>query len=50
VISVTASGGGPGNSVNLLGSAGDAYPEGQASLNGTPIPGDLAFQYACSRQ
>lgn len=50
VISVTASGGGPGNSVNLLGSATDAYPDGQASLNGTPIPGDLAFQYACSRQ
>jgi len=48
-ITVTASGGNPGDSVNLLGSSVDAYPDGVARRNGAVIPGDLVFQYGCSR-
>lgn len=49
VITVTASGGAPGDSLTLWGSDGDAYPGGEARRNGERIGGDLAFRYGCSR-
>jgi hypothetical protein len=28
--------------------ARDVYPQGEASVNGGPIPGDLVFRYVCA--
>jgi hypothetical protein len=50
VVTVTASGGTPGDTVIVLGSTADAYRDGEARIDGQPIPGDLAFRYGCSRQ
>src|SRR5262245_25784030 len=48
VIAVTASGGAPGDSVTVFGSTANAYADGEARINGTPVPGDLAFRYGCT--
>jgi hypothetical protein len=50
VIEITAQGGTPHDSVTVYGSATDVYPDGAAYLNGTRLPGDVAFRYGCSRE
>ncbi len=38
-----------GNSLGVWHSQGDAYPHGQALIDGTPIEGDLVFRYGCAQ-
>jgi hypothetical protein len=50
LISVTASGGAPGNSISVYGSTAATYPDGEARRDAVPIPGDLVFQYGCTSE
>jgi hypothetical protein len=35
--------------VQVLGAAGDAYPEGEATVDGRALAGDASFRYGCVR-
>jgi hypothetical protein len=46
-ISITSPQSAPGNAVTIWSSASDAYPAGQAMLDGKPTATDLSFRYRC---
>jgi hypothetical protein len=48
LISITAQGGAPGDTIAVFGSTEDPYPDGEARRDGAPMAGDLSFRYGCT--